>query len=121
MADEDQRPSTQIGIEPTEQWERWTGSTTPPEWRLMKRAKVDKRGGVKWITFPDTINGVDVIVEMPENAPTKSCHENRHDHCPHRLGGPHEGGHVLKAGAIGFCWRCGCPCHRDPHRAGRLF
>ncbi|GAB5021203.1 hypothetical protein JHV675_51300 [Mycobacterium avium subsp. hominissuis] len=67
------------------QWERWTGSTTPPQWRLIKRAKVDKRGGIKWITFPDTINGVDVIVEMPENAPTKSCHENRHDHCPHRL------------------------------------
>ena len=20
-----------------------------------------------------------------------------------------------------FLWRCGCPCHRDPHRAGRLF
>jgi len=62
-----------------------------------------------------------IIVEMPDNATTKSCDHGRHDHCVHRLGGPAEGGVLLKLGLPGFLWRCGCPCHRDPHRAGRLF
>ena len=72
--------------------ERWCGSTVEPVRCLKKRAKIDIRNGVKWITYPNIINGADVIVEMPLNAPTKSCHEDRHDHCPHRLGAPQEGG-----------------------------
>ena len=55
---------------------------------------------------------------MPDNAPTKSCQQGRHDSCSHRLGGPAEGGILFK---YNFLWRCGCPCHHDPHRAGRLF
>jgi hypothetical protein len=60
---------------------------------------------------------------MPDNAPTKSCDQGRHDDCPHRLGGPQEGGVILKLSlaAGSFTWRCGCPCHNDPWRAGRLF
>ena len=58
---------------------------------------------------------------MPQNAPTKSCDEGRHDACPHRLGGPQEGGVTLKLSLPGFTGRWGCPCHNDPFRAGRLF
>jgi hypothetical protein len=102
-------------------WERWCGSTVEPVRCLKKRAKVDIRNGVKWITYPDTTKDVDVIVEMPLDAPTKSCDNGRHDHCQHRLGGPQEGGVLLKLTLPGGLWRCGCPCHNDPHRAGRLF
>ena len=105
----------------TEFWERWVGSITPPVKRIKPRAKVHKRDGRRWIIYPDDINGTKVIVEMPENAPTKSCDQGRHDDCPHRLGGLQEGGVTLKLGLPGFTWRCGCPCHRDPHRARRLF
>lgn len=104
-----------------EPWERWCGSTAEPVRCLKKRAKVDIRSGVKWNTYPDTIKGVDIIVEMPLDAPTKSCDNGRHDHCPHRLGGPQEGGVLLKLSLPGGLWRCGCPCHNDPQRAGRLF
>ncbi|OBJ86077.1 hypothetical protein [Mycobacterium asiaticum] len=110
-------------------WERWSGSTAAPTECVQRRAKVDLREehhlGVvirrRWITFPHEINGVQVIVEMPDNAPTKSCDQGRHDQCGHRLGGPHEGGIILKLSLPGYRWRCGCPCHTDPHRAGRLF
>jgi hypothetical protein len=105
----------------TEYWEQWVGSTARPVERIKQRAKVTKRDGRKWITFPDEIGGKKVMVEMPENAPTKSCNHGRHDDCPHRLGAPQQGGVILKLGLPGFLWRCGCPCHRDPHRAGRLF
>jgi hypothetical protein len=113
----------------TEYWEQWCASTVQPEWRIKKRAKVTMRQGIRWIAYPDVINGVDVIVEMPVDAPTRSCHEGRHDDCAHRLGGPQEGGVLLKVSLPGFLWRCHCPCHRatvppchrDPHRAGRLF
>ena len=37
-----------------------------------------------------------MIVEMPQDAPTKSCDEDRHHQCAHRRGGPHEGGIWLK-------------------------
>lgn len=121
MPTEPTNDSTVIGTEAAEQWEQWCGSTVQPEWRVKKRSKITEREGVRWITYPDVVNGGDVIVEMPVNAPTKSCHEGRHDHCAHRLGGPHEGGVLLKVSLPGFNWRCGCPCHRDPHRAGRLF
>jgi hypothetical protein len=121
MQTEPTEQSMVLGTEATEQWEQWCASTARPEWRIKKRAKVDMRQGVRWITYPDNINGVDVIVEMPVDAPTKSCHEGRHDDCAHRLGGPQEGGVVLKVSLPGFNWRCGCLCHRDPHRAGRLF
>lgn len=104
-----------------EPWEQWVGTTTPPVTHIKRRAKVHTRGGQKWITYPDEINGVKVVVEMPQNAPTKSCDQGRHDSCSHRLGGPHEGGITLKISLPGFTWRCGCPCHNDPFRAGRLF
>jgi hypothetical protein len=105
----------------TEFWEQWVGSTTEPKEQIKRHAKVTVRDRRKWITYPDQIKGIDAIVDMPENAPTKSCDEGRHDHCPHRLGGPQEGGVELKRSRPGFTWRCGCPCHRDPFRVGRLF
>ena len=72
----------------TECWEQWVGSTARPLEHRRHRARVTKRDGRNWITFPDEINGRNVIVEMPDNAPTKSCDHGRHDHCAHRLGGP---------------------------------
>lgn len=102
-------------------WEQWVGSDTRPVEQIKRRAKVTIRDGRRWITYPDEINGTNVIVEMPVDAPTKSCDQGRHDDCPHRLGGPQEGGVILKLALPGFNWRCGCPCHRDPFRAGRLF
>lgn len=113
----------------SEFWEQWAATTTAPVQCLKRRAKVTFRqerllGMVirrRWITYPDEINGAQVIVEMPDNALTKTCDQGRHDHCGHRLGGPHEGGVLLKVSLPGFCWRCGCPCHNDPFRAGRLF
>jgi hypothetical protein len=89
---------------------------------MIKRgAKVSTRDHRRWITYRDETNGIAVTVEMPSNAPTNSCDHGRHDHCPHRLGGPQEGGVILKLSPPGFLWRCGCPCHSDPLRAGRLF
>jgi hypothetical protein len=103
-------------------WEQWVGSTARPVEVIKRGAKVDVRDGRRWwIIYRDEINGQRVIVEMPSNAPTASCDKGRHDHCPHRLGGPQEGGVVLKLSLPGFTWRCGCPCHNDPLRAGRLF
>ena len=107
--------------DPPEYWEQWAGSTTPPIEMIKRGAKVDTRDGRRWITYRDEISGNPVIVEMPVNAPTKSCDQRRHDKCPHRLGGPQEGGVLLKLSLPGFLWRCGCPCHTDPLRAGRLF
>ena len=107
----------------TEPWEQWVGSTAAPAQHIKRGAKIHTRDGRRWITYTDDINGAKVIVEMPDNAPTKSCHQGRHDDCPHRLGGPQEGGVILKLSlaAGSFTWRCGCPCHNDPWRAGRLF
>ena len=102
----------------TEFWEQWVGSTAQPLEHRSPRARVTKRDGRNWITCPDELNGKKVIIEMPDNAPTKSCQQGRHHSCSHRLGGPAEGGILFK---YNFLWRCGCPCHRDPHRAGRLF
>jgi hypothetical protein len=104
-----------------EQWERWVGSTARPVERIKRGAKVRIRDGQRWITYRDEINSTAVIVEMPSTAPTKSCHQGRHDDCPHRLDGPQEGGVTLKVSLPGFTWRCGCPCHNDPLRGGRLF
>ena len=110
----------------SELWERWVGSTTPPVACTKRQAKIHKRGVRTWIAYPDEINGTRVIVEMPDNAPTKSCDQDRHDDCPHRLGGPQQGGVLLKLGLPGFLWRCGCPSHNDlaapggcssPHRS----
>jgi hypothetical protein len=78
------------------------GSTTPPIERIKRRARVDIRDGRPWITYPDEINGTNVIVEMPDNAPTKSYDQSRHGDCPHRLGGPQEGGVTLKHSLAGF-------------------
>ena len=72
----------------TQCWEQWVGSTARPDERIKYRARVTKRDGRNWITFPDEITGRNVIVEMPDNAPTKHCDHGRHDHCAHRLGGP---------------------------------
>ena len=102
-------------------WEQWCGSTTRPVERIKRGAKIRTQDGCRWITYPDEINGTKVIIDMPDNAPTKSCEQHRHDHCPHRLGEPQEGGVLLKLGLSGFVWPCGCLCHRDPFRAGRLF
>jgi hypothetical protein len=110
--------STDRGIEYTEHWEQWVGSNARPLEHPSPRARVTKRDGRRWITCPDELGGKKVIIEMPDNAPTKSCQQGRHDACAHRLGGPAEGGILFK---YNFLWRCGCPCHRDPHRAGRLF
>jgi hypothetical protein len=108
-------------ISDKEFWELWCESTSAPTERIKRHAKVRKIDGRRWITYPDEINGTKVIVEMPEDAHTKSCDQGRHDDCPHRLGGPQEGGALLKLSSPSFRWRCGCPCHRDPFRAGRLF
>lgn len=102
----------------TEHWEQWVASTARPREHPSPRARVTKRDGRRWIACPDVIDGKKVIIEMPDNAPTKSCDQGRHDACGHRLGGPAEGGILFK---YNFLWRCGCPCHRDPHRVGRLF
>jgi hypothetical protein len=125
--------------DPREFWEQWAGSTTPPQSNIQRGAKVrveaqlstvgrDLLGGPitaeqtrRWITFTIDRDGATVTVDMPDNAPTKSCDEQRHDDCAHRLGGRTEGGVQLKAGLGYFVWRCGCVCHRDPSRAGRLF
>ena len=104
-----------------EHWEQWCGSTVAPVQRIKRHAKIRYVNGIRWITYPDEINGAKVIIDMPVNASTKSCDRDRHDDCPHRLGGPQEGGVTLKVSLPGFTWRCGCPCHRDPFRAGRLF
>jgi len=92
---------------------------------IKRRAKVFTREGRQWITFPDEIRRgkktTPVIVEMPQDAPTKSCHEDRHHHCAHRRGALHEGGIWLKATRPAFLWRCGCLCHREPERIGLLF
>ncbi|TDK98137.1 hypothetical protein [Mycobacterium paragordonae] len=102
-------------------WEQWVGSTVKPIECVKRHAKVREQDARRWITYPDEIKGTKVIVDMPDNAPTKSCDEGRHDACPHRLGQPQQGGVILKLSRPGFTWRCGCPCHRDPFRAGRLF
>lgn len=111
-------------------WEAWVGCTARPVECLKRGAKVafreERRGPGpvlrrRWITYRDEINGTPVVVEMPDNAPTKTCDQGRHDQCGHRLGGPQEGGVLMKVSLPGFLWRCGCPCHNDPHRAGRLF
>lgn len=109
-----------------ELWEQWCESTVRAIDCMKPGARVrtekDQHGiPRRWITYNDEIDGVKVIVEMPDDAPTKSCDEHRHDNCPHRLGQPQEGGVRLKYGLNYFVWRCGCPCHRDPFRVGRLF
>ena len=103
-------------------WEQWVGTTARPVELPRRGAKLDMRDGQRWITYRDEINGQPVIVgPMPTNALTKSCDQGRHDQCNHRLGATYDGGVVLKLSLPGFLWRCGCPCHNDPLRAGRLF
>lgn len=93
--------------------------------RIKPKAKVQIRAGVKWITYHDEIRRsrqtIPVIVEMPENAATKSCHEGRHHQCDHRRGARQEGGVWLKITKPAFIWRCGCLCHSHPERIGLLF
>ncbi|OKH64767.1 hypothetical protein EB74_08660 [Mycobacterium sp. SWH-M5] len=105
----------------TEQFHQWFSCSTPPVMAIKHRAKVSDRDGRKWITYHDTIKGEPVVVEMPSDAPTKSCDEGRHDDCPHRIGQRAEGGVMIKLTGTPFVWRCGCPCHYDPMRIGRLF
>lgn len=92
---------------------------------IKPKAQVQVRDGVKWITYPDEIRrsrkNIPVIVEMPENAPTKSCHEGRHHQCDHRRGARQESGVWLKVTKPSFRWRCGCLCHNHPERIGLLF
>lgn len=94
-------------------WEQWVGSTVKPIECVKRHAKVREQDARRWINYRDEIKGTKVIVDMPDNAPTKSCDEFRHDACPHRLGQPQQGGVILKLSRPGFIWRCGCPCHRD--------
>ena len=106
----------------TQCWEQWVGSTARPVERIKPRARVTKRDGRNWITFPDEINGRNVIVEMPDNAPTKSLRPRT----PRPLrASPRRPGRRRRP-----CSSSACPgssgaadaaCHRDPHRAGRLF
>ena len=65
-----------------EYWEQWCGSTVPPVERIKRHAKIRYVEGIRWITYPDEINGAKVIVDMPVNAPTKTCDQGRHDHLP---------------------------------------
>jgi hypothetical protein len=102
------------GAAAVEPWEQWVGSRTPPVQRAARGAKVATRDGVRWISYRGERDGQQVLVEMPSNGLSKSYDE-------HRLGGPHEGGVILKLLLPGFLRRCGCPCHNDPIRAGRLF
>ena len=59
-----------------EYWEQWCGSTVPPAERIKRRAKIRYVDGIRWITYPDEINGTKVIVDMPVNALTKSCDQS---------------------------------------------
>ncbi len=65
--------------------------------------------------------GAQPALPMVVGALLTSRDQGRHDGCPHRLGRRQEGGVTLKLGLRGFVWRCGCACHNDPFRAGRLF
>ena len=124
-------------------WEQWVCSRKEPVDYAQRDAKVRretvrdvvthddlfggtydavKRAGRKLITFtrtrPDGVQ--EQIVDMPDNSLTKACGEARHGDCNHRLGAIAEGGVLLCYGPTRFVWRCGCACHRDPARAGRL-
>jgi hypothetical protein len=111
-------------MHPSDFWEPRTGGPLPVD-QIKPRAKVEIRDGRTWITYRDEIRQgrktTAVIIEMPIDAPTKSCHEGRHHHCSHRRGERHEGGVWLKVTKPTFLWRCGCLCHRDPERIGLLF
>ena len=93
--------------------------------RIQPKAKVTVRDGLKWITYPGELRRgrttTAVIVDMPINAATQSCHDGRHHQCNHRRGARHEGGVWLRIAKPGFRWRCGCLCHRHPERIGLLF
>ena len=102
-------------------WERWVGTSARLVEHVKPRARVNNRDGRRWITFPDEINGKNVIVEMPDNAPTSACAHDSHDHSSHRPRRARRGRILLKLSLPGVLWRCGCPCDRDPHRAARLF
>lgn len=59
-------------------WEPRDKYSAPVE-AIKHKAKVDIRDSVAWITYPDDHGRgrrkKPGIVEMPENAPTKSCNE----------------------------------------------
>jgi hypothetical protein len=111
-------------LHPDDLWEPREHFLNPVDC-VKPKAKVEIRDGTKWITYHDEIRQgrktVPIIVELPQNASTKSCHEGRHHRCNHRRGERHEGGVWLKITRPAFLWRCGCPCHRDPERIGLLF
>src|SRR6185312_3966902 len=65
-------PRSHAMTEDTEYSEQWVGSTARPLEHRSPRARVTKRDGRNWITCPDELNGKKVIIEMPDNAPTKS-------------------------------------------------
>lgn len=100
-------------------WKAWTCTRETPYHATKKDARVKVRDdGTKWITFRDFRKGKKVIVQMPENALTKTCDRGTHPECGHNVGGPYEGGILLR---FNFLWRCGCPCHSNPHQIGLLF
>ena len=88
-------------MHPSDLWEPRNDVPMPVDY-IKRRAKVYTREGRRWIIYPDEVRRgrgkktAQVIVEMPQDAPTKSCDERRHHQCAHRRGGPHEGGIWLK-------------------------
>ena len=104
----------------TQCWEQWVGSTARPV-EQSSTAPGDQARWPQLDHLPRRNQRPQRHRRDARQRADKHCDHGRHDHCAHRLGGPAEGGVVLKLGLPGFLWRCGCPCHNDPHRAGRLF
>ncbi|GAB4988325.1 hypothetical protein MAHJHV59_42250 [Mycobacterium avium subsp. hominissuis] len=48
-----------------EYWEQWCESTVLPVERIKRHAKIRYVDGIRWITYPDEINGTKVVVDMP--------------------------------------------------------
>ena len=107
----------------TDMSRQWITSRVRPLRGSIRGALIKRRDdGHSWITYRDYRRGKKVIIEMPDNAPTRTCDTGRHQHCPHRLGAPAEGGNEIVGRYYRiFHWRCGCPCHRDPQQLGWLF
>ncbi len=116
--------------------EKWIGSLAQPVEYFIKGATIReeietsdevvehltgydiikrKTGRVRrYITFTRTLKDgtKETVVDMPDDALTRSCDEGRHGKCLHRRGGYCEGGVTMKGGLPGFTHRCGCICHR---------
>jgi hypothetical protein len=98
----------------TEFWEQWVGSTARPVERIKPRARVTKRDGRNWITYRDEFDGKKIIVEMPDNATTKSCDQGRHDHCVYRLGDRQKAASCSNSACRGSCGAADAPATAIP-------